>query len=393
MSLLMAAMVEALLFTFHLHGRTPIDVHVHTLLIVSVIASVVSVAIECKYRDHMLSAFSRALCALIQGFWFCSVGFILYPPFSSGPPEESHSKQMLLTTQQKKLLSKSEGIYWSKQLESVTPFGFSAIDDNRFAQLINTSDVIEMVDGCGRQQNRLITLSAGQKSCVRYRPNVDQIQGEIFSFYLARVLGISNVAPTTADVVSAPKAHPLDTQWKRVSKQIQSSRWADAKPIVLTQYVSDLVPAYIPHQLSSANRRLHPVAEDIGALNVTQLTELVQWSDLIVFDYLTANLDRFVNNMVNEKWNREMMTNPVHNLLKVRSSGLLVFIDNESGLLHGYRLLDKYERQHWSVLRALCIFRETTAKRQNVLDEKAYRSLPFLPTHNWQILYDRIDRP
>ncbi|CAG2114123.1 unnamed protein product [Medioppia subpectinata] len=51
MSLLMAAMVEALLFTFHLHGR------------------------------------------------FEKVGFILYPPFSSGPPEEisvnSYKQQLL----------------------------------------------------------------------------------------------------------------------------------------------------------------------------------------------------------------------------------------------------------------------------------------------------------
>ncbi|CAG2169199.1 unnamed protein product [Oppiella nova] len=97
MSLFIATAVETLLFCFHLHGRTSLDIHVHTLLIISIIASMVSVVIEWKYRNHMLSAFSRALCALMQGFWFYTVGFILYPPFSSGPIEESHRKQMLIT--------------------------------------------------------------------------------------------------------------------------------------------------------------------------------------------------------------------------------------------------------------------------------------------------------
>ena len=42
-------------------------------------------------------------------------------------------------------------------------------------------------------------------------------------------------------------------------------------------------------------------------------------------------------------------------------AGPLVFMDNESGLLHSYRLLDKYSHYHDKLLAALCVFRKTTA--------------------------------
>ncbi|XP_054159613.1 four-jointed box protein 1-like [Oppia nitens] len=248
----------------------------------------------------------------------------------------------------------TNGIYWSKQLESQTPIGFNAIDDSRWSHLVNTSHVVKMVKGCGRVHNRLVTFSTGHMSCVRSRQNNDQIQGDIFSFYLSRLLAITNLPPATVALVKT-KDSSYDNQWQNVRTELQSYNW-DKKPVVLTQYVNDLVPAYIPQQLTTDNRRLHPVAEDIGGLNVSQLTELVQWSDLIVFDYLTANMDRLINNMVNHQWDQQIMQKPVHNLLKVKNSGLLLFIDNESGLLHGYRLINKYERQHRSVLSALCIF-------------------------------------
>jgi four-jointed box protein 1 len=304
----------------------------------------------------------------------------------------------------------SNGIYWSKELETLTPKGFDKIDDIEWSQLINSSIAVKMVEGCGRMQNRLIMFEDGQMSCARHRQNNDQIQGDIFSFYLARVLGISNLPPATIAVIKASSGNRYDARWERVRTQLHLAQW-NTKPVVLTKYISDLVPAFIPHLLRSDNRRLHPLAEDIGSLNKTELIELVQWSDLIVFDYLTGNLDRIVNNMINQKWNPEMMQNPAHNLLKVKNSGLLLFIDNESGLLHGYRLLKKYEPQHNSLLSALCVFRQNTAKliqylhnnqnliylikslfQQYVLDSQAYKSLPFLPEHNIQILYQRLGR-
>ncbi|ALC42387.1 fj [Drosophila busckii] len=103
------------------------------------------------------------------------------------------------------------------------------------------------------------------------------------------------------------------------------------------------------------------------------------------------------------------MAAPAHNLARQRQSQLLVFLDNESGLLHGYRLLKKYEAYHSLLLDNLCVFRRPTvdalrrlraegAGRQ--LRELFQRStsagvrdvLPSLPDKSIKILAERIDR-
>ncbi|RWS27297.1 protein four-jointed-like protein [Leptotrombidium deliense] len=292
-----------------------------------------------------------------------------------------------------------DGIYWSNSLEVIKPKGFTVEDDLSWISFINTSKVVGVSEGCGRMQNRLILFDNKSRSCARHRQNTDQIQGELFSFQLARILGIPNLVPSTV-------TFGKNANWNKVRKELQSAKWNDEKPVVLTKYIDDLIPAYIPTVFRSSRRRLHPVFEDIGSLNKSDLIELMQWSDLIIFDYLTANLDRVVNNLFNEQWNREMMKRPAHNLLRSRSSGLLLFIDNESGLLHGYRLLNEYETFHRSLLDSLCIFRKSTAdsieslhRNGNVsklLKEAFYKNgvnyekVAFLPESNIKMLKHRI---
>uniref|UniRef100_A0A182F3E1 Four-jointed box protein 1 n=1 Tax=Anopheles albimanus TaxID=7167 RepID=A0A182F3E1_ANOAL len=140
-----------------------------------------------------------------------------------------------------------------------------------------------------------------------------------------------------------------------------------------------------------------------------RLVELAQWSDLIVFDYLIANLDRVVNNLYNFQWNADIMAAPAHNLARQTDSALLVFLDNESGLLHGYRLLKKYEAYHGLLLDNLCVYRRSTVealeqlraanvgRRLNALFERTTTAqirdvLPPLPEKSVKILVDRIDR-
>ncbi|CAG2064926.1 unnamed protein product [Timema podura] len=177
--------------------------------------------------------------------------------------------------------------------------------------------------------------------------------------------------------------------------------------VVLTRFIPSLRAAHIPLSLRTSDRHLHPTDVPGGA-NESH-AELAQWSDLVVLDYLTANLDRVVNNLYNLQWNPAMMDAPAHNLARDPSSGLLLFLDNESGLLHGYRLLDKYEHFHASLLRALCVFRRSTADvvRRLHLDgdvgEKLQLSLadnppevrdllPPLPERSVKILNERIAR-
>lgn len=248
-------------------------------------------------------------------------------------------------------------------------------------------------------QNRLIVFDSGTMSCARYRQNNDQIQGELFSFYLARELGVTNLPP-------AVLTRAAGKSWDFVRSNLELAQWRSDRPVVLTKFVDDLVPTNIPVEFRSpTTRRLHP--PDVVNKTNAEIQELVQWSDLIVFDYLTANLDRIVNNMFNLQWNPEMMNSPAHNLARQESTGLLVFLDNESGLVHGYRLLDKYELYHRSLLDALCVFRKATAdavarlSRDRDIGRRLFSAfnssdpgmdnyLPFLPERSVKILNKRF---
>ncbi|XP_064602130.1 transmembrane protein 45B-like [Liolophura sinensis] len=98
-TLAMAFMVEGLLFKFHLHGRTQLDILVHTLLLYVVYACIISVIVEMKYRRSILSPLARAYFLLIQGTWFWQVGFILYNPSPNAIKwnEEEHGELTLAT--------------------------------------------------------------------------------------------------------------------------------------------------------------------------------------------------------------------------------------------------------------------------------------------------------
>ncbi|XP_076311397.1 four-jointed box protein 1-like [Tachypleus tridentatus] len=293
------------------------------------------------------------------------------------------------------------GIYWAEELERILPNGFSDGVES-WCEFVNKTKIVKISEGCGRMQNRLVTFDNGNKSCCRYRQNNDQIQGEIFSFYLSRLLKIGNLPPSVLALIRGQ-----EWQWEHVRSQLHLAQWNAEKPVVLTKFVDNLMPAFIPSAFRDKHRQLYPVAGDIFNKTVAELVELAQWSDLIVFDYLTANLDRVVNNMYNEQWNPEMMNSPTHNLAKHKQSGLLVFLDNESGLLHGYRLLEKYEHFHRSLLDSLCVFRRRTAqsiaelhrtKNTGELLKLSFLKynpglvdwLPFLPERSLKILKNRI---
>ncbi|XP_013775879.1 extracellular serine/threonine protein kinase four-jointed-like [Limulus polyphemus] len=331
-------------------------------------------------------------------------------PSTSVTPFSLRSQKNYAGPDPKVITNIVNGIYWAEELEKNIPDGFIKDMDN-WRQFVNKTKIVKISEGCGRMQNRLITFENGNNSCCRYRQNNDQIQGEIFSFYLSRLLNIGNLPPSVLAVIRGQ-----ERQWERVHSQLYLAQWNVERPVVLTKFVDDLEPAYIPPAFRTKDRRLHPVAEDLSNKTMDELIELAQWSDLIIFDYLTANLDRMVNNMFNEQWNSEMMNSPTHNLAKHKESGLLIFFDNESGLLHGYRLLDKYEHFHRYLINSLCVFRKKTAdsvvrihRTKNIakLLKQAFINydpgmsdwLPFLPEHSIktlkhriQIVYDQIQQ-
>ncbi|XP_032820556.1 transmembrane protein 45B [Petromyzon marinus] len=83
--LALAVFVEGYLFYFHLHGRTMLDVHVHTLLLLPVFTGSLTIFLEVFLRDNAILELLRTSFALLQGTWFFQIGFVLYPP--NGAPE------------------------------------------------------------------------------------------------------------------------------------------------------------------------------------------------------------------------------------------------------------------------------------------------------------------
>lgn len=296
-----------------------------------------------------------------------------------------------------------EGCLWSERLESQEPSMFDEEHTGVWRARTQVQQIVHLEPGCGRVTNGLATFADGSKACVRYGIDADQVQGEILSYYLARMLGIYNLPPA---VLSKPD--PERKQWMLVRKNIDSLHWTTQAIVSLTEWVPNLTRVFIPTALRKGGQGLNPTKLCFNALrNKTTkfLIEMMQWTDLILFDYLIANFDRLASNLFNLQWDRQMMERATSNLLKSRSG--LVFIDNEAGLVHGYRVLSSWEKYHRSLLGPVCIFRKRTVQRiaelkhhRNVglrllelyqADEPLAFELGFLSEQHLKTLQNRID--
>lgn len=302
-------------------------------------------------------------------------------------------------TNYRQITNVEEGIYWSKELENRCPKMYTDVEHSNWRRKLGKSHVIKIEPGCGSMQNRLVTFNDSTKACARYRLNADLMQGDIYSYYLGKLLGINYTPPTTMAAVDR------SALWETVQEDVKESKWTETRPIILSKWLDSLSPAYMPDDVKKPGARIQSENYQLSSSRSGQLCDLVQWSDLMVFDYISANLDRVVNNMFNLKWNPRMLEKPIHNLEKA-TNGQFVFLDNESGLFHGYRLLETYEGYMKDLLKTTCVFRKSTVaaierlvkggntglRLQEVygLNEPYHTSLPRMPERNMKTLHERV---
>ncbi|XP_027028777.1 four-jointed box protein 1 [Tachysurus fulvidraco] len=293
-----------------------------------------------------------------------------------------------------------DGIYWSQRLDDGVSMGFGEEDARSWRQRVRRGRVVSLEPGCGRTSNQLATFSDGSRACVRYGINSEQVQGETLSYYLAALLGITNVPPLALLRLDGE-------QWMHVRRRMEALQWTPSAVVSLSEWVAELSPAVVPAPFHRSGQGLRPLLPQLQTKTKAELLELVQWSDLILFDYITANFDRLVSNLFSLQWDAKAMERDASNLLRT-PRGSLVFIDNEAGLVHGYRVLDMWEKYHSAALSSVCVFRRKTARRVADLhrrrDTRArllqlYRDseplapeLGFLSDEHTRILQDRIDR-
>ncbi|XP_054632700.1 four-jointed box protein 1 [Dunckerocampus dactyliophorus] len=290
-----------------------------------------------------------------------------------------------------------DGIFWSGWLEGLLPVGFTEEYARTWRGRARTAPVVKLEPGCGRVSNQLATFADGSKACVRYGINADQVQGETLTYYLACLLGITNLPPLVLSQLNT-----YNEQWAAVRTHVEGLQWNERAVVSLTEWVSDLSGVVTPAPLRQESSGLHP---QLRNKTTAELLDLMQWSDLIIFDYLTANFDRLVSNLFSLQWDPRIMERDTNNLLKT-PRGDLVFIDNEAGLVHGFRVLNMWEKYHQTVLNSVCVFRKRTAQRVAELHRRRdarrrllelYRDseplstkLGFLSDEHASVLQDRI---
>ncbi|KAF5403930.1 Transmembrane protein 45B [Paragonimus heterotremus] len=90
-----ALLCEGFLFLFHLHGRTPLDVYVHMLLLGMIIITIMIGFGEIACMNQPIYTLIRNWCLLVQGTWFWQVGAILYPTTRWMPLWDELAKQSI----------------------------------------------------------------------------------------------------------------------------------------------------------------------------------------------------------------------------------------------------------------------------------------------------------
>ena len=257
-------------------------------------------------------------------------------------------------------------VYWSKELDSEQSKSsiFSSRDGQDFSTKVHSAIVVKLENGCGRPKNLLATLSDGTMVCCRYREyQLRELRGDLYSYHLSSYLGMWNAPPTVIVSVNFSSK-----QWAPVAERAREEGWKDGSIVAMSLFVKGLTDVYIPPLLRDIMHKNETIT--VGGLSSAgllpgQQRELVQWSDMAVFDFIIGHSDRMFNMLYNYQWNKNMMEKKVHNLLKT-SGGQLLLVDNESGFWMGYAMGAKdplrYALQE-QLLSKFCIFRKSTAKK------------------------------
>lgn len=243
---------------------------------------------------------------------------------------------------------------------------FTLEDGLDFISKIHKDKFVSLKRGCGRGKNMLATLSDGTKVCCRYRDiQWRYIRGEFYSYHLNNFLGLFNAPPA-----SLVKVNYSSPQWEAVADEAKEAGWKDHATIVVNLFIEELTDENFPLVLRDD---ITVTQDHTNGISKSEKDRLLQWSDLIIFDFIVGHNDRIFCNLFNLQWNNKMMKKPVHNLLKRRKDNKLFLFDNESGFWMGYAIgrkePSKYELQA-RFLKKMCVFRDETIKRVKYLLHK-----------------------
>ncbi|XP_074660090.1 four-jointed box protein 1-like [Tubulanus polymorphus] len=270
-----------------------------------------------------------------------------------------------------------EKIFWTKELEDSIPSGYT--DTNEIQLVTNKmrrNSVYKILPAlwnrCGGPNNKYLVLHGRIEVCARNRsPHDKLIAGELLSFHLSQLLGLNNVPAVVLSYVNPAKPN---SQWYK--RNLTAISWQPGKLVAFIHWINNLntdeSQVKIPGILLQAYEQSEPLdfrSSSLANTTWTTLVQVAQWTDLILFDYITANYDRIAS-MQDGAYlqNRpSIMHESIRNLRRSADTGSLWFFDNESGLLDAYELINQPRSQfpsfHRRMLRSVCIFRKSTVER------------------------------
>jgi hypothetical protein len=145
----LAFAMEGIMMTFHLHSRTMIEVHIHQLLALTIICSMIGAIGECFDPNNFWFIVVRSFFALTQGTWFIQAAYVLWPqttnPYFLWDPE-SHRSVSLLTMSYVYHLAGNAFLLIILYLiiYKVNSFSmktnYNQIEDDEYKLIINTND-------------------------------------------------------------------------------------------------------------------------------------------------------------------------------------------------------------------------------------------------------------
>lgn len=79
--LILSIGVEGFLFFWHVHGREPVDVFLHKLLVFAIFMAFCATFAEMRLPYSITASLARPFFFFLKGTWFWQIGFTLYGPF------------------------------------------------------------------------------------------------------------------------------------------------------------------------------------------------------------------------------------------------------------------------------------------------------------------------
>ena len=241
--------------------------------------------------------------------------------------------------------SSFSSLFWPNNQEwNVQPL-FEKRETTIFMEKIHSLCVVSLEKGCSSSKswNRLATLEDGTKVCCRY-----MVIGNIYSYHLNWLLGLRNIPPVTAVIFNQ-----TNEKWSSVHDAALNAGWRDGCVIIMELFIENLTEVYTSPYFNG-NKTSVLTVPYVQRMPLTSLDKnlMVQWSDMILFDFLIGHTDR----LLLKYFFKDL---PMRNLYKTPSFKL-VLIDNESAFSQ------KKNNPSALYLKRTCAFRQNTV--ENILN-------------------------